>query len=131
MNITWESFPYESHTETGRDFSFMVTMSYALEEFKKDCNYYPSTEKGLMNLKENVENKGCWKGPYLYFDPPYNNIDGRGGKKFIYSSNKYFFVIIHYGADDKPGGKGIDEDLEITPQYAKRGTKTYKRKTMP
>ncbi len=84
----------------------------ALDLFKLDNGFYPSTEQGLYALVKKPEvgripphyreggyiskiPKDPWGNPYVYLCP------GTHGE----------YDIISYGADGKPGGKGNDADI--------------------
>lgn len=66
--------------------------------------------KWLVNKPEDADMQSLWKGPYLEgilpVDPwnnPYRIINpGPNGK---------IFAVISYGADGKPGGEALNEDI--------------------
>jgi len=89
------------------------TLSTAIDLFKADNGFYPSTDQGLRALivqppeakhwpeggylKGRAEvPKDPWGNPYAYFCP--------GGEGRPYD-------IICYGADGKPGGTGVNADI--------------------
>lgn len=84
--------------------------SAALDMYKLDMGKYPTTEQGLQALIEAPEGSKRWNGPYLKkakmpVDPWQNEYHylspGAHGK----------FDLFTYGADDKEGGEGEDQDV--------------------
>ena len=85
-------------------------LAAALDMYKLDTGRYPTTEQGLTALVEKPSESKRWNGPYLrkskipqdpwildyHFASP-----GQHGKFDLYS----------YGADDKEGGEGEDQDI--------------------
>ncbi|MCK5478716.1 MAG: type II secretion system major pseudopilin GspG [Methylococcales bacterium] len=85
-------------------------LSAALDMYKLDVGKYPTTEQGLVALVESPSDSKRWNGPYLrktkvpqdpwvqdyHFASP-----GQHGKFDLYS----------YGADEKEGGEGEDQDI--------------------
>lgn len=86
----------------------------ALKLYKTENHKYPTTAEGLLALKEQPAGAKNWsEGGYLdgnYNDGWDNELQyispGTGGKGFdLYS----------FGADGKPGGEGVDADIDYTP----------------
>lgn len=84
--------------------------SAALDMYKLDMGKYPTSEQGLQALIEAPEGSKRWNGPYLKkakmpVDPWLNEYHyaspGTHGK----------FDLFTYGADDKEGGEGEDQDI--------------------
>jgi len=91
----------------------IASLETLLETFRLDMGRYPTTEEGLIVLREppQTEDVTRWKGPYLRkpvsLDPwgnPYNyvcpgtvNIDS--------------YDLFSYGADGAEGGEGYDQDV--------------------
>lgn len=81
----------------------------ALDQYRLDTGYYPTTEQGLAVLMARPSNEVKWDGPYLKKavppDPwgkPYNyRFPGEHGDYDIYS----------YGKDGQPGGSGENADI--------------------
>jgi general secretion pathway protein G len=88
-------------------------LSMALNRFKLDCGFYPSTEQGLQALAEKPtigripENypprgyitkipKDPWNNDYIYISP----------------SERHDFELISLGADGEEGGEGVDRDIK-------------------
>ncbi|MEI7840409.1 MAG: type II secretion system major pseudopilin GspG [Methylococcaceae bacterium] len=84
--------------------------SAALDMYKLDMGKYPTSDQGLQALIEAPEGSKRWNGPYLRkaktpADPWQNEYHyaspGAHGK----------FDLFTYGADDKEGGEGEDQDI--------------------
>ncbi len=81
----------------------------ALDQYRLDTGYYPTTEQGLAVLMARPSNEAKWDGPYLKKavppDPwgkPYNyRFPGEHGDYDIYS----------YGKDGQPGGSKENADI--------------------
>lgn len=85
-------------------------LSAALDMYKLDNGNYPSTDQGLKALIEAPEGAKRWNGPYLSkskmpLDPWQEDYHyaspGTHGKFDLYT----------YGADNKEGGDGEDQDI--------------------
>ncbi len=86
----------------------VLLLGQALDQYKLDVGFYPSTQEGLNALQTNpgIEK---WDGPYLKknvpLDPwgkPYGyQCPGTHGEYDLYS----------FGRDNKPGGEGEDKDV--------------------
>lgn len=88
----------------------IAELSQALEMYKLEMNKYPTTDQGLEALVEAPSNAKNWNGPYLAkpkvpVDPwqqEYHYVaPGEHGKFDLYS----------WGADEKEGGEGEDQDI--------------------
>jgi general secretion pathway protein G len=88
-------------------------LSMALNRFKLDHGFYPTTEQGLQALverpsigrvPENYPSKGYvtkvpkdpWNRDYVYISP----------------SERHDFELISLGADGEEGGEGVDRDIK-------------------
>jgi general secretion pathway protein G len=85
-------------------------ISTALDMYKLDVGNYPNNQQGLAVLVEKPADIKQWNGPYLRkekvpVDPWQQEYHyqqpGQHGKFDLYS----------YGADDKQGGEGEDQDI--------------------
>ncbi len=85
-------------------------LSAALDMYKLDVGKYPTTEQGLTALVEKPSDSKRWNGPYLrkinvpqdpWIQPYHYTSPGQHGKFDLYS----------YGADEKEGGEGEDQDI--------------------
>jgi general secretion pathway protein G len=80
-----------------------------LDDFRRVCGFYPSTEQGLDALVKAPTGRAC------------KNYDPAGfikkvpqdawGKDFVYSSDGNKIEIKSLGADGKEGGEGFDKDI--------------------
>jgi len=93
----------------------LESVSAAVEEFHSDVGRYPSQDEGLNSLLTAPADAEGWAGAYLkgkklLLDPwghplvYQRGVDGRGYK------------IVSLGADGRPGGTGLDRDLESESQ---------------
>ncbi|MCF6252759.1 MAG: type II secretion system major pseudopilin GspG [Methylococcaceae bacterium] len=85
-------------------------LSASLDMYKLDVGKYPTTEQGLNALVEKPADIKRWNGPYLrktkvpqdpWVQDYHYASPGEHGKFDIYT----------YGADDKEGGEGEDQDI--------------------
>ena len=84
----------------------------AMELFRKENGFYPTTAEGLDALVQRPERSKYWpeggfiKGGQIPRDP--------WGNLYVYRSpgeQSKNFEILSNGADGKPGGKGFDRDI--------------------
>jgi len=82
----------------------------ALELYHLDVGSYPSTDQGLAALIAKPSGVQNWAGPYLSRD---DGIIDPWGKAYLYTppSPSGRAVIQSFGADGKPGGTGVDQDI--------------------
>ncbi|MDR3689009.1 MAG: type II secretion system major pseudopilin GspG [Fimbriimonas sp.] len=88
----------------------LATLSNAIDQFRLDCDRYPTTQEGLDALLNAPSGATGWRGPYLKQaipnDPwgaPYQySCPGPGGGGYQVES---------YGGDGQPGGTGDNADL--------------------
>lgn len=91
------------------------TLRLALDSYKLDTGNYPNKSEGLSVLITAPQsNDGSWYGPYLDGGIPKDPW----GFEFIYEEPKLTDngrasspKIISLGADNAPGGKGINADI--------------------
>lgn len=89
-------------------------LGLALDGYRLDNDYYPSTAQGLSALDQRPEGDPAaanWRGPYLKKGVP---LDA-WGRAFVYRSpgevNPESYDLLSYGRDGTPGGAGDDADL--------------------
>ncbi|MBI4040422.1 MAG: type II secretion system major pseudopilin GspG [Deltaproteobacteria bacterium] len=91
----------------------MKTLQQALEMYKADNDYYPTTEQGLEaliqtpttgNVPQNYPTGG-------YIDKKKLPVDGWGAPFTYLSENGEAFTLISYGKDKKEGGTGRAADI--------------------
>ncbi len=83
-----------------------------LDDFRRECGFYPSTEQGMDALVQkptagreckNYDPEGYIKGKKVPKDAWSND--------FIYTSDGNKYEIKSLGSDGKEGGEGIEKDL--------------------
>lgn len=83
-------------------------LGQALDQYRLDVGFYPSTQEGLKALMTNpgVEK---WEGPYLKKNVPLDPW----GKEYIYQNpgTHSEYDLYSQGRDGKPGGEGEDQDV--------------------
>lgn len=79
----------------------------ALDSYRMDVGVYP---RELKALRENIENKSMWNGPYLKKDLPQDPW----GNDYLYQSpgkEGKDYDLISLGADSQEGGDGEKADV--------------------
>lgn len=81
----------------------------ALDQYRLDTGYYPSTEQGLAALMARPANDPKWAGPYLTKAVPLDPW----GNAYIYKhpGEHGEYDLLSYGKDGQPGGN--DEAADI------------------
>jgi len=86
----------------------------ALDAYRLDNDYYPSTTQGLGALRDSPTGDPeahNWRGPYLRKAIPLDPW----GRPYAYKSpgeaNRDSYDLISYGRDGQPGGTGEDADV--------------------
>jgi general secretion pathway protein G len=86
----------------------------ALEQYRLDNDYYPSSAQGLAGLRARPEGEPAprnWRGPYLRKDVPLDPW----GRAYVYRSpgevNAESYDLLSHGRDGVVGGDGEDEDI--------------------
>jgi len=92
----------------------MQGLAERLKEFRRHCNYYPTTDQGLDALVtkptggrecKRYNSNGYIEGGRVPMDPWDN--------EFEYISNGKTFNIISYGSDGQEGGEDKDADIPL------------------
>lgn len=92
----------------------MSNLDARLKEFRRKCNFYPTTEQGLDALVtkptggrecKDYPANGFIEGEQVPKDPWDND--------FIYESDGKTFNIMSYGPDAEAGGEGQDADIYL------------------
>ncbi len=100
-------FPKLGKGKTAAAKAQIELLGQALDQYRLDTGYYPSTEQGLNALLSNpgVEK---WEGPYLKKSVPLDPW----GKPYMYQQPGTHgeYDLFSYGRDGKPGGEGEDQD---------------------
>jgi general secretion pathway protein G len=89
-------------------------LSIALEQYRLDNGWYPSSAQGLEALRMRPEGDPTplnWRGPYLRKAVPMDPW----GRPYVYrspsESNAQGFDLLSYGRDGRAGGEGEDGDV--------------------
>jgi len=92
----------------------MQNLSERLEDFRRHCNFYPTTDQGLEALIEKpTTGRECKKyAPGGYIKNNQLPLDP-WGYDFIYESDGKTFNIKSLGADGQDGGDGTDADINL------------------
>lgn len=95
----------------------MQNLANQLQEYRRRCNYYPTTEQGLQSLISapssgrqcrNYPPNGFLETPSVPRDPWDND--------FMYTSDGRTFNIYSLGPDGEEGGEGRDADIYLYDQ---------------
>lgn len=87
----------------------------ALETLRLDVGRFPTDAEGLsllVNAPTDTRLAAMWQGPYLSDDIP---LDPWGSAYQYKLNSRSAFSLYSWGADGKPGGSGLDEDVGILP----------------
>jgi general secretion pathway protein G len=89
-------------------------LGLALEAYRLDNDYYPTTAQGLEALRTKPTSDPearNWRGPYLKKTAPLDPW----GRAYVYKSpgdvNPQGYDLLTYGRDGQPGGSGEDADI--------------------
>lgn len=90
----------------------MKSLADRLKEFRRDCNFLPTTDMGLDALVSKPEGgRECKRyAPGGYIDGGKVPLDP-WDNEFIYESDGKTFEIKSLGADNAEGGEGSDADI--------------------
>jgi len=81
----------------------------ALDQYRLDVGQYPSSEQGLLALRNAPQQAARWQGPYLKRDVP----EDPWGRAYVYKRPGQHgeYDLVSLGADGQPGGEGNDADI--------------------
>jgi general secretion pathway protein G len=89
-------------------------LGLALDAYRLDNDYYPSTAQGLAALRTVPSTEPAarnWRGPYLKKPVPLDPY----GRPYVYRSpgevNPESYDLLSLGRDGAPGGSGEDADI--------------------
>lgn len=90
----------------------MKSIADRLKEFRRDCNFLPTSDMGLDALINKPEGgRECKRyAPGGYIEGGRVPVDPWDAE-FVYNSDGKTFEIISYGADNAEGGEGFDADI--------------------
>ncbi|MEI8574886.1 type II secretion system major pseudopilin GspG [Methylomonas sp. BW4-1] len=85
-------------------------LAASLDMYKLDEGRYPTSQQGLAALVERPADAKRWNGPYLRKDKipqdPWNQ-----DYHYVFPGQHGKFDLFSYGADEKEGGEGEDQDI--------------------
>ncbi|MBL7666180.1 MAG: type II secretion system major pseudopilin GspG [Bacteriovoracaceae bacterium] len=82
-----------------------------LQDFKRHCGFYPTTDQGLDALIEKPSGRECKRyAPGGYLSKGSIPLDPWDGE-YSYESDGSTYKIISYGNDGIEGGEGFDADI--------------------
>jgi general secretion pathway protein G len=91
----------------------MGNFKNALKDYRRKCNFYPTSDQGLEALLSKPSGKDCKNYPPDGFldeeEIPLDPWD----EEFVYDSDGKKFNIISYGRDAAEGGEGFDADISL------------------
>lgn len=96
----------------------MQGLSQRLQEFRRHCGFYPTTDQGLEALVTKPGGRDCPRyqpGGYIDGEVPLDPWDN----KYVYTSDGTTFNIVCLGADGVEGGDG--DGLDIPLRESKSG----------
>lgn len=81
----------------------------ALDQYRLDVGQYPSSEQGLLALRNAPQQAARWQGPYLKRDVP----EDPWGRAYVYKRPGQHgeYDLVSLGADGQPGGEGEAADV--------------------
>jgi len=82
----------------------------ALGAYRLDVGAYPTTDQGLQALRVRPAGVENWDGPYLPKEIPLD--PWKHPYAYACPSEHGDYEIISFGADGRPGGEGVDRDIE-------------------
>jgi len=88
------------------------SISERLKEFRRDCNYLPTSDQGLDALIDKpTGGRECKRyAPGGYIEGGKIPLDP-WDQEYVYESDGKTFTIISLGADNAEGGEGSDADI--------------------
>lgn len=96
-------------SEQGTAKAQIEALGKALDTYRLDTGYYPTTEKGLAALVVKPGGELKWQGPYLQKAVP----PDPWGRVYIYRApgTGGDFDLLSYGKDGQPGGDADNADV--------------------
>jgi general secretion pathway protein G len=89
----------------------MKQLGTILEDFNRECGFYPTTDQGLDALVHQPSGRECKN-----YDPKGYVPNGRvpkdaWGRDYLYTSDGSSFELKSLGKDGKEGGDDLDKDI--------------------
>lgn len=82
-----------------------------VEQFRLDCNRYPTTQEGLNALVTQPPNLKNWHGPYIDRGKLTDPWDNAYVYQYPNPNGTSPYLLESYGADGAPGGDGVSADI--------------------
>lgn len=89
----------------------MGNFATQLKEFKRKCNFYPTSDQGLESLISKPSGRECKNYPPNGFIDAEEVPRDPWDNDFVYESTGRKFNIWSYGPDGEEGGEGQDQDI--------------------
>ncbi len=86
-------------------------LSTVLDDFKRVCGFYPSTDQGLDSLVHPPQGRECKNYPSEGFISGGHVPKDGWDHDFLYESDGNKYVIRSLGSDGQPGGSGNAADI--------------------
>lgn len=90
-------------------------LGLALDQYRLDNDYYPSTEQGLQALWSAPTGDPAprnWRGPYLRKPVPLDPWDHPYAYASPGTEHAESYDLVSHGRDGQPGGQGEDADIQ-------------------
>lgn len=92
----------------------MQNLAKQLQDYRRRCNYYPTTEQGLEALlAAPTSGRLCRNYPPNGFLETSNLPEDPWGNTYVYTSDGRTFNIFSLGPDAEEGGEGKDADIYL------------------
>ncbi|MBT7609826.1 MAG: type II secretion system major pseudopilin GspG [Bacteriovoracaceae bacterium] len=92
-----------------------------LQEFRRKCGYYPTTDQGLESLiSKPTSGRECTNYPPNGFIEGDELPQDPWNSDYVYSSDGKKFDIMSYGPDQEEGGEGADQDIFLSKKSKSR-----------
>lgn len=89
----------------------MRQLGVILDDFRRECGFYPTTDQGLEALIRKPDGRECKNyDPEGYIKQGKVPTDG-WDTQFVYLSEGRSYELISLGADNAEGGEGLDADI--------------------
>ncbi|MCC7434960.1 MAG: type II secretion system major pseudopilin GspG [Methanoregulaceae archaeon] len=91
--------------------SDIAALTNALNNFRLDCDRFPTSEEGLDALRTQPGDVTGWRGPYIEKAIPPDPWQNPYVYEYPGSTGDDSFFLISYGSDGAPGGEGDAADV--------------------
>lgn len=91
--------------------SDIAALTTGLNNFRLDCDRFPTTEEGLEALRNQPSDVSNWHGPYVEKPIPPDPWGNPYNYEYPGSHGDDSFTLMSYGNDGAPGGEGDASDI--------------------